>query len=323
MPRYRRIRSWEYAQALDLRGSTVQSLANRDSPDELGSPLSDLLPPPHDLVAELVRDGHIPAGALFEMLYGGRTNQVWKVKGKHNDTVLKLYRTTLRNPLFRNDAGLEAACLNALQATGFVPNLRATRSHGSDRWVLYDHAPGEPWRQGTGQVGRLLRKLHAIPVTLSVPGGCNGSADLTRHAEQILAACTPTQRNRLAGLRPTGTVGPAHQICLVHGDPVPGNILVAPKGLTLIDWQCPALGDPCEDLAMFLSPAMQHLYRAAPLTAEEEIQFLAAYNQPDVAARYQTLRPWYAWRMAAYCLWRAENGAPDYLTGFELEIRTL
>ncbi|NVO57668.1 phosphotransferase [Rhodobacteraceae bacterium B1Z28] len=253
-------------------------------------------------------------------MYGGRTNQVWKILGGDSDKVLKLYRASLRNPLFRNDAALEARCLQALEITGFVPRLRATGRHHNGSWVFYDHAPGSPWRQEPEGVATLLRKLHTLAVPISVPNGCNGSADLALHGQEILDSCTSETRHRLAKLRPTELVHPTKHTCLIHGDPVAGNILVAESGMTLIDWQCPAIGDPCEDLALFLSPAMQRLYRGSPLTQSEENQFLSAYGQPEIIDRYQTLRPWFCWRMAAYCLWRIENGASDYAEGLQLEL---
>ncbi|NOE20620.1 phosphotransferase [Ruegeria atlantica] len=286
-------------------------------------PLPDLPAPPRDLVDHLHAQGLVNAHPRFATLYGGRTNRVWKVKGRDSDKVLKLYSTALRNPLFRNDAELEAQCLKALGTTGFVPRLRATGQYDEARWVFYDHAPGAPWRQDSAQVGALLRKLHTLPIAVQAPAGCNGSADLRAHGKRILQGCTSNGRDKLADLQPSNSVASTQQTCLIHGDPVAGNILVATGGLTLIDWQCPALGDPCEDLALFLSPAMQQLYRGSPLSKKEEDQFLSAYGRPEIVARYEQLRPWYAWRMATYCLWRAENGAPDYATGLNLETAIL
>lgn len=294
-----------------------------DSPEEVKRPLPDLPAPPHDLVEHLSTMGLVNMYAQFEILYGGRTNRVWKVLGDNGDKVLKLYSPTLRNPLFRNDAKLEALCLKALGPTGFVPRLRAAGQHRNAHWVFYDHAPGTPWRNGSDKVGELLRRLHSLPNTIPAPAGCNGSADLMAHGHRILQGCRSETRNELAKLQPSISVPPTTKTCLIHGDPVAGNILVASRGLTLIDWQCPAFGDPCEDLALFLSPAMQRLYRGSPLSDAEEVQFLSAYRRPEIVARYQRLKPWYAWRMAAYCLWRAENGAPDYSEGLKLEIETL
>lgn len=261
--------------------------------------------------------------ARFETLYGGRTNQVWKVLGGDGDRVLKLYGSSLQNPLFRNDAALEARCLTALEPTGFVPRLCAAGGYHADHWVLYDHAPGTPWDDDPAPVAWLLWQLHQSSVRVAAPAGCNGSADLAGHGQDILDLCAPETRDKLLSLRPNHAVAPTAKLCLIHGDPVPGNILVAASGLTLIDWQCPALGDPCEDLAMFLSPAMQLLYRGGPLEGDQENRFLSAYGEPDVLSRYEQLRPWFAWRMAAYCLWRMENGAPDYERGFQLEVEAL
>lgn len=287
------------------------------------TPLPDSIAPPLDLVDDLRGQGLVAARAQFQTLYGGRTNQVWKVIGEDGGKVLKLYRAGIRNPLFRNDATLEAQCLRALDHTGFVPRLRATGRHKLGQWVFYDHAPGSPWRDGPALAAVLLQTFHRLNLPIEAPKGCNGSTDLQRHGQRILDGCTSPARQRLEELRPTEQVAPTLQTCLIHGDPVAGNILVAPSGLTLIDWQCPMQGDPTEDLALFLSPAMQHVYRGAALRREEEDQFLAAYDNAHTVERFKALRRWYAWRMAAYCLWRVENGAADYAAGLELEIATL
>jgi len=45
----------------------------------------------------------------------------------------------------------------------------------------------------------------------------------------------------------------------------------------------------------------------AVLNPPEQDAFWQALARPDLKARYLQLRPFYAWRMAAYCLWRAET----------------
>ncbi|GAB4532220.1 MAG: hypothetical protein Tsb0024_01060 [Ruegeria sp.] len=265
----------------------------------------------------------IAHGASFQTLYGGRTNRVWKVMDRGRDKVLKLYDTTLDNPLFRNDARLEATCLQALSETGMAPRLRASGHFGKDGWVLYDHAPGTPWQKGVECVARLLRRLHDMNPPVAAPSGRNGSAELARHGSEILSLCHDKRRKTLQDLMPETSVPPTARICLIHGDPVAGNILTSPSGAMLIDWQCPAVGDRCEDLALFLSPAMQRIYRGRPLTHDQEFRFLQAYGCPETAERYRELKPWYAWRMAAYCLWRVEHGAPAYEDGLMLELAGL
>lgn len=262
-------------------------------------------------------------GDRFEILYGGRTNRVWRLHGHAGDLVLKLYRTDFHNPLFRNDPMSERACLERLADTGLAPRLRASGEFAEQAWALYDHAPGAPWRNDTQRAAQALARLHTLNTDLDLPRGCNGSRDLLAHAERILALCGAEPRVELERLRPVGDVSPSRRSCLIHGDPVPGNLLLDAGGVVLIDWQCPAIGDPAEDIAIFLSPAMQHVYRGKALTGAEERSFLAAYANPEITDRYHALKPFFHWRMAAYCLWRAQNGAPDYAPAYELEIAAL
>jgi len=96
--------------------------------------------------------------------------------------------------------------------------------------------------------------------------------------------------------------------------------------LRIIDWQCPAAGDLVEDIYSFLSPAFQVLSEHAVLTEAEVSEFWAALDRPDLQARYQALQPCFAWRMAAYCLWRSET-RPEadvrarYADAFAAELR--
>lgn len=279
--------------------------------------------PPQKLVAQLRKRGLVQAGDRFETLYGGRTNRVWRLHGPADDLVLKLYRRDFDNPLFGNDARLEALCLERLAGTGLAPQLRASGTNGQEAWVVYDHAPGAPWRADCAIAARVLADLHAQSPDVTAPPGCNGSAAISQHALAILTRCAEPERGKLIRMRPYTAAVEAGPTCLIHGDPVAGNLLVSDTRAVLIDWQCPAIGDPSEDLAMFLSPAMQQVYRGAPLTAAEESQFLATYENRETVVRYLALKPWFHWRMAAYCLWRAQNGAPDYAPAFELESAAL
>ena len=122
-------------------------------------------------------------------------------------------------------------------------------------------------------------------------------------------------------MRPEIEIAPTADRVLLHCDIVPGNLIENSGGLFLIDWQCPAIGDPVEDIAIFLSPAMQTLYRGHPLSPEEREQFLESYHTQ--AERYQTLAPAYHYRMAAYCQWQVERGFPDYAAGRDAEIAAL
>ncbi|MQQ08484.1 phosphotransferase [Epibacterium sp. SM1979] len=252
-----------------------------------------------------------------QRLVGGRSNQVFQLGA----TVLKVYNPVRANPLFANDPQREALMLRCLDDTGLVPRFVNAGLDAGLHWIEYAHVSGTPWHSGAGQVAQILAKLHRQKIAIDLPKGANGSADLEAQTEVILAACQTDPG--LGTLRPRCPVAPLDTCALIHGDPVPGNILVASPQWRLIDWQCPVWGDPAEDLAVFLSPSMQFLYRGAVLSAAEEQEFLSAYPDPNVMSRYLTLRPWFHWRMAAYCAWRAEKGAAADRQALSLEVAKL
>nr|WP_269751634.1 aminoglycoside phosphotransferase family protein [Pseudophaeobacter flagellatus] len=251
---------------------------------------------------------------------GGRSNRVWRC----GDQVVKLYLPQQANPLFANDAKREVAALTALAGTGMVPRLQRRGSFEGQDWLIYDHITGVPWQRDAAHVAQLLGRLHDQPGFCALPQGRNGSAELEAQTLAILAQCGDvTVAAQLIGQRPFGQVPPLRQLGVIHGDPVPGNLLTHDGTLTLIDWQCPQQGDPSEDLALFLSPAMQFIYRGAALSEAEEDSFLSAYPDPAIVGRYLSLKPWFHWRMAAYCLWRSHSGEPCDRHALQLELTAL
>lgn len=241
------------------------------------------------------------------------------------ELVVKLYLNRADNPLFANDPIREVMALRALSGTGMVPALAASGEFEGQHWLAYDHIPGAPWYSDTPHVAQLLGRLHDQPLMRDLPLGCNGSDELEQQSSEILARCPGDEPmlTELQALRPQGHVAAIAQLALIHGDPVPGNLLAHDGTLTLIDWQCPQQGDPAEDLSLFLSPAMQFLYRGTVLSDHESAAFLSAYPDPHIVSRYQALKPWYHWRMAAYCLWRSLGGAPLDRSALELELQAL
>jgi len=251
------------------------------------------------------------------ILTGGRSNYVWRM----DPLVVKLYDQSSFNPLFANDPACEVAALRALSGTGMVPHLVRSGCFEGHHWLAYSHLKGTSWQHDPAPVARLLGRLHDQPAFEGLPKGVNGSAMIDVQVQAILTGCSDV--DALRSLRPDHPVPPAARQTLIHGDPVPGNLVAHDGTLTLIDWQCPKLGDPAEDLALFLSPAMQLLYRGAPLSADEAEAFLSAYPDPQVTARLRLLLPWFHWRMAAYCLWKAEQGGAKDREAMELEIAAL
>lgn len=83
----------------------------------------------------------------------------------------------------------------------------------------------------------------------------------------------------------------------IHGDPVPENVLVAPGGVLLIDWDHAGMGDPAWDLAYF---ALE-----AGLSPAEEIALAAAHGAPGLVSRRLAVSRMIA---AALCaLWGADR----------------
>ncbi len=246
-------------------------------------------------------------GLTWLGLAGGRTNRVWRVGG----SLVKRYLPDEASPLFPNEPEAEQKALSRLGPLGLAPRLQASGAG----WIAYAYLPGQTWQTGTAAVARCLGQVHAL-----APEGFrakpSGSAALLAEGRAIGRAC----RAPLPEPPPDPGVTPVTIPRLIHGDPVPGNLIAHVGRVTPIDWQCPAAGDPTEDLAMFLSPAMQWLYRGAILDAAEEHRFLAAYPDPAVVQRYLRLSPLYRWRMTAHCLWKSERGDADYGTALSLEL---
>lgn len=282
--------------------------------------------PPPDLVAHWSGEaGILPAGAGWAPLHGGRTNASWRVSGGGGAFVVKLFRPGSGTPLFPNDPEAEAAALTALTDTGLAPRLLAKAITPAGASVVYAHVAGRGWRPGDdpADVARALARLHREPAPPVLPEASSEPAALRAQALGMLAGLGEAGA-ALAAREPTPAAGlPAVRPVFLHGDATASNTLVTPGGITFIDWQCPARGDPGLDLAIFLSPAMQTVSGNRPLTATETARFLSAYRDETVAARYRALAPLFHWRMAAYCLWRAARGDEGYREAAALELAQL
>lgn len=279
--------------------------------------------PPRPLVKAVESRLARAAGGAWVPLSGGRTNFAWKLEPPQDREalVIKLYRGPARNPLFPNDPQAEALLLRRLGPTGLTPQLICELQTPAGLCNIYTHIPGSSWVDDARLSGALVKSLHQITPPQPLRSVPDGSHALDAQARRILADCAGAES--LGALAPKGHVAPCGCATLLHGDIVPGNLIHNASGLHLIDWQCPAQGDPCEDIAIFLSPAMQLIYRGHPLEEQDITDFFEAYDAPEVAARYRQLAPWYHWRMAAYCQWQSENGRPDYGPARDLEIAAL
>lgn len=248
----------------------------------------------------------------IEPLSGGRVNHVWRM----GDRVAKLFRAGAATPLFPNDPDVEWAALRALAGTGIAPAplMRITIEPGPV--LIYRHIVGPSAVARAGDVARILGRLHRITAPQSMPRGATGPNILATGAAMIDAG------DPLHLHRPAPPPDPPWQ-GFIHRDPVPTNIIAAGQATRLIDFQCPALGDPAEDLAHYLSPAMQILYGDGPLSGAEIARFLAAYPDPAITAHYRRAAPALHWRMACYCQWQVDRGTMIYAGPRDAELAYL
>lgn len=260
--------------------------------------LPDLLSP-DTLRALMDQDARLSAGQVTP-LSGGRTNRVWRVGNR----VVKHYRAEAATPLFPNDPKAEARALRLFAPYGLAPALRAAAGD----WLVIDHVPAPVWGgpadEDPAPVARMLGRMHRLTADGFRPLP-NGTAALVTDALRVADGKPMPPLPDVPNLPPT-TPRP------VHADAVPGNILIPASGPLLIDWQCPGLGDPAEDLTTFLSPQMQWLYTGRALTADQRQRFLDAYPDRTTVHRFLALEPLYAWRIRAHCLHRAALGDADY-----------
>lgn len=256
--------------------------------------------PDADLVRLWEARGVVPSGAVWIPLTGGNTNALWRV----GDVVVKRFVPGAETPLFPNDPAAERLALTALHGTGLAPDLIAAEGDS----LVYRLVAGQGWQcaDGVACVAKALARLHRQPIPDGLP---QKQSDVIGDARALGATDLPEWPLNAPDVAPV----------FLHGDATAANALVDGDSVTFIDWQCPAVGDPCEDISVFVSPAMQIVSGNEPLSRAETETFLEAYGDETVATRYRALAPLFAARMRAYCLWRAARGDAGYAQAAKAE----
>jgi aminoglycoside phosphotransferase (APT) family kinase protein len=245
------------------------------------------------------------------LLAGGYRNEVWKVRTPLGTVIEKRYAEDpgSPNPMYPNLPDHEAGAMTHLAGSGCAPELvsyqPADDAHGAV--VTYRYVSGSAWQRGVADVAELLHRVHHVPPPDGMRVLHPGASAARIHADEMIHDTTPSAlRNRLLAARPASVAtDEVRRPSLVHTDCGPGNVIRHRDGIVLIDWQCPGLGDPVEDVACFLSPAMMILYDATPHGARARATFLDAYADASVVARYRRDGAAWHYRIGAYCVWRA------------------
>lgn len=149
----------------------------------------------------------------------------------------------------------EAACTSAVHALGLpVPAVYGTLDVDGRHGIIFERVDGpdlaewvrrRPWR--VFAAGRRMARLHADMHARSVPAAPCYHELLARRIGGAPDLPAPL---REAVLERLGSLPKGDSLC--HGDFHPLNILMGPRGPVVIDWDCPARGNPWADVARTL-----------------------------------------------------------------------
>lgn len=276
---------------------------------------------PSGLAAALAARGFGRGAADWTPLGGGRTNRVWQLGGAGHGVVCKLYRAGAGTLLFPNDPEAERSALAALAGTDLAPDLRDRLSWGGETCLVYRFVPGRAGGAGAAETLRALAALHRIMPPAGLRRVASDARALMDQGRAMLRDACGVDLARLRAAPPVPSGRGLGRTVFLHGDPVPSNLVARPEGgVTFIDWQCPALGDPIHDIALALSPSMRLASGVTPLTRAETASALDAYGDEEAARRYRRWRPALAWRLACHAAWRLSRGDTAYRAGLDAEL---
>ena len=268
----------------------------------------------------LVKKHVIPLESSWYEQTGGQTNKVWRVVGEQ-DLICKLYQNSQNNPLFKNMPEDEYRCLKWLEGSNIAPKPYKLLETELGMVLLYHYVDGALWSNDLNAVSDLLCRIHEHKILKGLRIISGLPSQIQTSGLKIINNLNNKCKNELTKICPNVIISEIEPV-LVHTDVVVGNLIFGNQGLRLIDWQCPALGDPVLDIAMFLSPGMHEIYGSGKLSMKDHEIFLMNLT-PKLRSRYNILGPLYHWRLAAYCFWKAEQGFIEYEKAALAEINLL
>ena len=164
----------------------------------------------------------------------------------------------LEGTLFPNLPDAEALALERLNGLAVAPD--PIRFFPETKWgpvLAYRFHEGESWSGNVGLVAQLLQRKLGVDASgfREVP---LDPAGVTEEGDKLFARCDDDHRvSGFRKARPRARPVPAlSRRSLIHTDVGPTNLIDGPGGLRLIDWQCPAAGDPAEDVFSFLDAGL-------------------------------------------------------------------
>ncbi len=261
-----------------------------------------------DILTYLAAVGVLPTTSGFELepLTGGFWNDVYRLRGNGRNWVIKHFRSTNSDGLYPILPQAEALALQTLSGLEIAPELVAFLPDVP--LLVYEYFEGGVWQADAVSIGRLLRCLHDVPITTE--SGFRQlpleTVAILRQGDHFLGQVGPDALvQQLSAVRPLPQLLPSlARLSLVHTDPWPGNIVQNGRHLRLIDWQCPGLGNPTEDVWTFLHAGYEMLLGRPRFDEQVQAEFWHGYGQTTVSQHLPLLAPYYAYRLAAHCLLR-------------------
>ncbi|MGH8927526.1 MAG: phosphotransferase [Acidimicrobiia bacterium] len=264
--------------------------------------------PDPDNLDHVLALGGVKRGAAVELvpLEGGYRNTLYRLRGSGFDWVVKQYAPPDPNPLFPLLFEHEWRFLLEYGDDLMAPELVA--GDQERRVLLYRYVPGLPWDGDIGGAARLLSRVASMAGAAWLRTLPSSVAELRAHTDRIVNG---VKEPPVGLLNHFDVAEVPFESRLVHTDCGPGNMIGGAGSYLLIDWQCPGLGDPVEDLVAFTSPGVQILNGRQPLTRSEIDDLLRSYVHRDVVDRYHHKAVLYRARLAAYWAWRIERLGGD------------
>jgi thiamine kinase len=262
-----------------------------------------------DILSCLIQIGLLPSAVGYRLtpMMGGFSNGVYRLQGNGCNWVIRHFGATdnILYPILPAD---EAQALQTLRGLKIAPEPIAF--FPEIPLIVYEFVVGDIWQEDASEVGRLLRRLHDVPVSPNdgfrhLPVTTDA---ILQQADHFLDQVTPnTFTKQLRTLRPSPKSHlPARELSLIHTDPWITNIVQSGNQLRLIDWQCPGLGDPVEDVWVFLRSGFEMLIGRPRFGPHVELEFWRGYGETTVH-HLSFLAPYYAYRLAAHCCLRQQQ----------------
>jgi aminoglycoside phosphotransferase (APT) family kinase protein len=214
---------------------------------------------------DLLADSQVPQ---LTMLRGSNSSELYRAELGWGSVCIKRALPTLKSsicaPTQRNHTESEWLKLARTVVGESVPEVLG-ECNGMFAMDYLEPERHKPWQcllrdgeiapSAAAEVGRLIGRVHAATAhNLTV--GRRFDADESFYVQRIeplvfaTAQAQPALANRL---KQSALSLQRNKIALIHGELIPENVHIGPKGPVLIDAECASYGDPAFDVASLLA----------------------------------------------------------------------